>query len=169
MKYVGTSMEQMDGVFLPILPSDRVHLEFHLRRELQERIDQYDPEYEDTTKEEYIKDWTQYYMERLEATHFFLYVSIPEDEKYTELKWEDYTWWDMGSILCKQVDGEWYAWSEDPGDTGNIWYQSTYTKAQAYAVRDFHIQWAERGELLSGEYDGRDVYIACKAELMTFW
>jgi hypothetical protein len=165
----GSINESMDGVYVPILPSDRVNLEFHIKSNLQEAVDSYNPEY-DRDKDEYVADCTEDYMTRLEATHFFLFVTVPEDEEYEDVAHEDYTWWDFGSLLAKRVDGEWYLWDDEgPGTTGCIWYQTTYTKTQVYAVRDFHIQWAERGELLSGEYDGQCVYDACKAEIMPFW
>lgn len=149
----------MDGGFYPILPSDRARLEVALRNEVEEN------------KDEFGEDYTaQYYLERLEATHFFMFVAIPESNVEMAFDLEECTWWDFSSILAKQVDGEWYVWTEDPGDTGNVWYQSTYTKSQAYAVRDFHIEYAERGELFAGElYIGKDVYEACKVAVMPFW
>jgi hypothetical protein len=148
----------MDGGFYPILASDRVSLERALRGAVEENMDEFDEDYT-----------AQYYLERLEATHFYLSVSIPEGVEGVDYD-DNTTWWDFGSTLAKQIDGEWYVWSEDPGDTGNIWYQSTYTKSQAYAVRDFHIEYAKRGELLAGDdYDGQSVYEACKVALMPFW
>ena len=111
---------------------------------------------------------TQYYTERLQATHLFIHVIIPEDiENYDNP--DDITWWDFAAVLAKQVGGEWYLWSEDPGDIGNEWYQSTYTKAQAYAVRDAAIQWAKEDRIYAGDYMSDDFYQYVKSNIMTFW
>ncbi len=121
--------EKMDIKFVPISNHDRGLLEIALHAELAEDGGE---------------DW--YYLERLEATHFGIMVSIPDGTEGTDYD-DESTWWDFSCVLMKQVDGDWYAWSEDPGDTGNIWYQSTYTKIEAYGVRDLCVEVAESGGL----------------------
>ena len=115
-------------------------------------------------------DMKWYYMKRLKATHFFIYTLIPEEILGGEYDQDDadVTWWDFGTLLAKQVDGVWQIWQEDVADTGNIWYQSTYTRDQVYKVRDIHIEWAREGNLLAGEYAGQSVGDACKS-VIYFW
>lgn len=101
--------------------------------------------------------------ERLEATHFFIKITVPEDEGYTDMERKDYTWWDFGAMPAKQdEDGTWLVWCDDVYSTGNIWYQSTYTEVQVRAVYELAIQLAKEGRL----YD--DLYESCKS-IMTFW
>lgn len=153
-----------DGKFIPISDRDRTLLEKALRGAMKEdREDEYPSDID-----------TEYYLERLEATHFFIFVTVPDDAD-TEEGSDEWTWWDFSCVLSKQVDDVWYVWSEDPGDTGNIWYQTTYTKEQAYAVRDLCIQWAERGELYNdiddNEYNSETetFYKAVKDGPMSWW
>lgn len=122
-----------DGVYLPIGDKDRARLEAALNEEVSESEDT-DPEY---------------YLERMEATHIFVNVTVP-DEAIDDPEY-DCTWWDFSTILSKQVDGVWYVWSEDPSDIGNIWYQSPYTKQQAYMVRDEAIEWIKQDRIYEGD------------------
>lgn len=145
MNYVGERGN--DGDFYPILPRDRARLEVELLEAIQNTHDEGD--------EGRLPDI--YFTERLEATHFFIYVMVPDEEWAVEDP--ETTWWDFGTVLAKQIDGEWYIWSEDPSDIGNIWYQSTYLKDEAYRTRDLHILRAQQGTMLDGEeYSGQDVY-----------
>jgi hypothetical protein len=142
MEYVGSGHGQMDGVFIPIPDSQRTLLGKALRAARDEAI-KGDKELDMDTSWQH-----QYYMERLEATHWFIFVTVPDDDDYdSEFYTSECTWWDFATILAKQVDGVWYTWSEDPGDEGNIWYQTTYRKHEAYGVRELAIECASAGEL----------------------
>lgn len=130
------NFEGMDGKYIPIGRNDKDRLEKALKAAMVD---------DDRVPNEY-------YLERLQATHFFISVTIPEDADI-EINGitgadPDCTWWDFSSMLAKQVDGKWFVWYEDPSDIGNIWYQSTYIKSQAYAVRDGAVEWAENDILL---------------------
>ena len=131
MDNLGTDWGQADGVFVQISEADKARLTQALLAEA----------YEDA-------EYASYYTERIEATHWFIAVQIPRLEDYTpDFLNTECTWWDFDVILAKQVDGVWYGWSEDPGDIGNIWYQSPYTREQAYSVRDLCIKRARDGNL----------------------
>lgn len=145
--------EGMDGVFVPLQDADR--------DKLAAMIDEVIEEFYKAGGE--VMSEPEWYLERNEATHAFVYVTIPDGEPGVDYS-DDSTWWDMGSLMAKEVDGQWFIWSDDVYDTGNIWYQSTYTKAQAYAVRDHHVSYAQMGLL----YDD-SVYESCKSDIMTFW
>lgn len=138
-------LEGMDGQFVEITGEDRPKLAAMLQ-EYADDCEDIEPEF---------------YLERNEATHHFIYVVVPEVEAY-DLPHEEYTWWDFGTLLCKQVDGEWYVWCDDVNDVGNTWYQSSYTKAQAYGVREIAIQCASEGCMY------RELYVRASA-FMGFW
>jgi hypothetical protein len=122
--------------------------------------------------------WEGYADDIMLATHWFVYVAVPElDEDGspgTNHDGSECTWWDFGVLIARQAeDGTWEVWGEDPGDTPNIWYQSTYTKDQAYAMRERHIELANAGRLyneVSEEYHylTSAVYEDAKS-IMTFW
>lgn len=152
-----TTGSTYDEVYIPIGTQDRARLEAALQTDMKEHRDR---GWGNPIEDEY---WT----ERMEATHFFIAVTVPEDddvmieggtkEERTQFFDTEATWWDFSSMLSKQVDGEWLIWAEDPSDVGNLWYQSTYYKAQAYAVRDAAIECATEDRLLVGdEYLGSE-------------
>jgi len=158
---LGTGSNQMDGVFVPIPPHQRELLERTVRAE--ERDEEY---------------WEGYADDIMQATHWFVYVAVPElDEEGnpgTNYDGSECTWWDFGVLIAKQdAEGNWEVWGEDPGDTPNIWYQSTYTKEQAYQVREHHLAWANAGKLYN-ELTEKNFYLTSAVYedtkvIMPFW
>jgi len=164
---VGDAGGQMDGKFILMGPNDKARLE----KDLSDAI-------KDDNDSDYTVD-SQYYLERLEATHYFITAMVPEDdgvmledgtaEERKNFLDTEATWWDFSATLAKMIDGVWYLWADDPSDVGNLWYQSTYTKIQAYAVRDAAIQFCEEDRLLAGVDEAGDFYRHIRKTVMDFW
>jgi len=128
---VNVGEDVVEGSYILIGCNDKARLEVALRAGVDEDAG-IDPEY---------------FLERLEATHYFISATMPEGSDPSD------TWHDFSATLAKQVDGEWYYWSEDPSDIGNIWYQSTYTRSEALGMRDEAIRRCMADELLVNNED----------------
>lgn len=111
---------RMDTVYMPI-PPEQKHT---LKKAIQAMLD----------SDEYDADDTEYYMSQCLATHWLVNVNIPE-ECVDNPDIEGVTWWDFNIVVGAQVEGEWYAWCEDPSDISAVWFQAPYTRELVYKVR----------------------------------
>lgn len=90
---------------------------------------------------------TEFYMSQCLATHWLVSVMVPEE--CVDNPDVDVTWWDFTIVVGIEVDGEWYAWCEDPSDTSAVWFQTPYTRELAYKVRNAAVEYAN----LNGVYN----------------